>query len=133
MPQKSFWSAVLVAVICVALATPAKADSLETAGRNIVIGIVAVTAALAVVITVVIMHESRKDRTITGCVSSGADTMTITDQRDQRVYVLSGNTVGIVAGERMKLRGKRLKLQDAGKTPAWETTTVLKDFGVCHP
>lgn len=106
MPQKSFWRSVLIAVICVSLATPARAD-LNSDARNIVIGIVAVTAAIAVVVTIVVIHYSKK-RTITGCVDSGANGMTITDERDQRVYVLSGNTAGVTPGDRTKFQGQKV-------------------------
>jgi hypothetical protein len=60
--QKYLWRGVLVVVMSMAVATPARADNLSTTGRNIVIGIVAVTAAVAVVITLVILHESKKDK-----------------------------------------------------------------------
>jgi hypothetical protein len=132
MPQKSIWRAVLIVALSLALATPAKADNLDNAARNIVIGIVAVTAAIAVVITVVIMHESKKDRTITGCVKSEGNGMTIADERDQQVYALTGNTVGITPGDRMSLKGKKAKSK--GDQPrVWVATSMIKDFGVCHP
>jgi hypothetical protein len=67
MFQKSFWRAVLIVVIRLALPAPARANGLDNAGRNIVIEIVAVTAAVVVVITVVIMHESKKTRKFTPC------------------------------------------------------------------
>jgi hypothetical protein len=133
LTQKSFWHAVLIVVLCVALATPAKANSFDTTGRNIVIGIVTVTAALAVVITIVVLHESRKDRTITGCVNAAGSGMTITDEKDQQVYALSGNTVGIAPGERMKLKGKKVKSKGPDKKAVLVATSVTKDFGVCQP
>jgi hypothetical protein len=106
---------------------------LDNTARNIVIGIVAVTAAVAVVITVVIMHESKKDRTITGCVSSGGIGMTIADERDKQVYALSGNTAAITPGDRMSLKGKKAKSKGTNHTLVWVTTNVNKDFGVCQP
>jgi hypothetical protein len=130
--QKSLWRGVLIVVICAALATPAKANSLDDAARNIIIGIVVVTAAIAVTITVVIMHESKKDRTITGCVRPGANGMTITDERTQQIYALTGNTLGITPGDRMSLKGKRAK-KSTNYPPAWVATNVIKDFGVCQP
>jgi hypothetical protein len=132
MLQKSLFRAVLIVVICVALATPAKANNLDNAARNIVIGIVAVTAAIAVVATVVIIHYSKK-RTITGCVKPGESGMTITDEQDQRIYALSGNTVGVLPGERMELRGQKLKPTGPDKTPIWDARSVIKDFGACRP
>jgi hypothetical protein len=132
MSQRSFWRVLLISIVCVALATPATAGTLDNNARNIVIGIVAATAAVAVVVTVVVIHYSRK-RTITGCVNAGASGMTITDERDQRVYAVSGNTAGVAPGERMKLRGQRLKSRGADKTHTWVATEVAKDFGVCRP
>ncbi|HZW96934.1 MAG TPA: hypothetical protein VFF64_28570 [Candidatus Eremiobacteraceae bacterium] len=132
MLQKSLWRAVPIVVISLALATPAKADNLSNAGRNIVTGIVAVTAAIAVVATVVIIHYSKK-RTITGCVKPTENGMTITDEKDQRIYTLSGNTGGVMPGERMQLRGQKLKSMGSDKTPIWDARAVIKDFGVCRP
>jgi|ERR1700733_3488201 hypothetical protein len=132
MLQKSLFRAVLIVVICVALATPAKANNLDNAARNIVIGIVAVTAAIAVVATVLVIHYSKK-RTITGCVKPAENGMTITDEKNQRIYALSGNTVGVLPGERMELRGQKLKPTGPDKTPIWDARSVIKDFGVCRP
>ncbi|MGB8580663.1 MAG: hypothetical protein WCD47_07555 [Candidatus Sulfotelmatobacter sp.] len=132
MPQTSFWRAVLIIALGLAIAKPAKADRLSDAGRNIVIGIVAVTAALAVVVTVVVIHYSKK-RTITGCIQSGDKGMSVTDEKDQQLYMLSGNMMGVVSGNRMKLQGERIKPKGAHKTFVWEEKNVIKDFGVCQP
>jgi hypothetical protein len=133
MPQKYIWRAVLVVALSLAFSAPAKADNLDNAGRNIVIGIVAVTAAVAVVVTVVIMHESRKDRTITGCVKSRENgTTNITDEKDGQVYTLSGDTAGIKPGDRMKLKGKKAKPKGE-QSRVWVATGVTHDFGVCQP
>ena len=93
MKQKFLWHGVLIVALCVALAAPAQAqqnslpNSLDNMARNIVIGIVAVSVAL-VVITVVVVHESKKKRTVTGCVTSGANGMSVTDEKDKRIYAL---------------------------------------------
>lgn len=123
---------VLIVVLSVALASPARANTLPSAGE-IIGGIVAATAAIAVVITVVLLHESKKDRTITGCVSSTASGMTIADEKGKQVYALSGNTVGITPGERMSLKGKKAKSKATNQTLVWVATSVTKDFGVCQP
>jgi hypothetical protein len=59
--------------------------------------------------------------------------MTIADEKDQQVYALSGNTVGITPGERMSLKGKKAKSKGAKHTLVWVATNVNKDFGVCQP
>lgn len=113
------------------LVAPARADKLQTEGEEIVIGIVAVAAAL-VVTTVLVIHYSKK-RTITGCVSSGENGMTLTDEKDHQSYALSGDAVGIKPGDRMKLQGKKVKSKDRDKTPVWEAREVKRDFGPCQP
>jgi hypothetical protein len=132
MFQRTFWRAVLIVVISLALPAPARPNSLDNAGRNIVIGIVAVTAAVAVVITVVIMREPKKDKSITGCVKSAENGMTITDEKDEKVYTLSGNTVGVRPGDRMKLKGKKAKSK-GDPALVWVATSVTQDMGACQP
>jgi hypothetical protein len=132
MPRKTFWRGVLIVVLSLALAAPARADKLQTIGHNIEIGIVLVAAALATVVTVVVIHYSKK-RTIMGCVGSGVRGMTVTDEKDRQTYALSGNTVGVIPGNRMKLKGKKVKPKAPDNTLVWEATDVTKDFGICRP
>lgn len=132
MTQKSAWRGVLIIVLCVALSAPARANtSLKTAATEIVIGIVAVAAATTVLV-VVLIHKSKKSA-ITGCVNPGESGLTITDEKDKQTYALSGNTVAIQPGSRMKLQGKKVKSKAGDKTLVWETKTVAKDFGACQP
>jgi hypothetical protein len=58
--------------------------------------------------------------------------MTITDEKDKRVYAESGSTAGITRGDRVKLQGKKVKAQGPDKSLAWETEKLNKDFGVCQ-
>jgi len=129
--SRDLWRWVLIVALSAVLIRPARADKLRTEGEEIVIGIVAVSAAL-VVATVLIIHYSKK-RTITGCVSSGETGMTVSDEKDKQIYALSGNTVGIKPGDRMKLQGKKVKPKSPDKTLVWETREVNRDFGLCQP
>ena len=131
MSSRDLWRWVLIVALNVVLITPARADKLQTEGEEIVIGIVAVAAAL-VVGTVLIIHYSKK-RTITGCVSSGETGMTVTDEKDKQIYALSGNTAGIKLGDRIRLQGKKVTPKSADKTLVWETREVKRDFGLCQP
>jgi hypothetical protein len=131
MTSNHLWRGIAIVALSVVLVTPARADKLQTEGEEIVIGIVAVAAAL-VVATVLIIHYSKK-RTITGCVSSGENAMTLTDEKDKQTYALSGNTAGIKPGDRMRLQGKKVKPKDPDKTLVWEIREVKRDFGLCQP
>jgi len=117
-----------------ALAIPARAsnDPFGDQIRGAIIGIVAVSVAL-VVITVVIVHESRKKRTVTGCVASGANGMSMTDEKDKRIYALTGNTADIKTGDRFTLHGKKVNPKGASAPLAWEVSKETKDLGVCQP
>lgn len=131
MSSRDLWRWVLTVALSAVLIRPARADKLQTDGEEIVIGIVAVSAAL-VVGTILIIHYSKK-RTITGCVSSGETGMTVADEKDKQIYALSGNTVGIKPGDRMKLQGKKVTPKTPDKTLVWETKQVNRDFGLCQP
>jgi hypothetical protein len=128
--SRSFWRLAVIFVLCLALAKEARADSLKTDGELIIVAVVAVAAAI-VVVTVLVVKQA-KGRTITGCVNSGASGMLVTDEKDKRVYVLSGDTAGVKPGERMSLTGRKIKA-DSGATLVWETKKVSKDLGSCQP
>jgi hypothetical protein len=119
----------------VALSTSAEA---QTGGGKIVstgtiVGAIVGAVAAVVIVAVLVIHESSKKRTITGCVNLGEKGMSVTDEKDKRLYALSGDTAGIKPGDRMALLGKKIKQKDAGKTLGWETKKISKDFGVCQP
>jgi hypothetical protein len=130
--QKFFWRGVLIVALCMALAIPTRADQISDDARNVVIGIVAVSVALVVII-VVVVHESKKKRTVTGCVTSGNNGMSVTDEKDKRIYALSGNTADIKQGDRVTLQGKKAKPTGANTPLAWEVNKETKDFGACQP
>ena len=125
------WRVFLIAVLSVTLARPARAESLDTAGKQIVAGFVVVSAAIAVGVTLIIHHQ--KHKSITGCVSSltSPGTMNVTDEKDHRIYLLSGNPVGVKSGDRMTMEGKRRT--NGGKNFVFEARSITKDFGACQP
>jgi len=120
-------------VLCI----PTEAQS--TSGKPIggvttgeVVGVIVGVAAAVTVVTVVVIHESQKERTITGCVESAQHGMTLKDEKDKRFYSLSGDTTGIKPGDRVTLRGKKIR-PNGGDLLAWKTKKVINDFGVCQP
>jgi hypothetical protein len=131
MTSKYFWRGVLIVALSVILARPAEAKGYPSGGA-IVGAIVGVVAAI-VIVAVVVIHKSSGDRTITGCVHSGDNGLSVTNDKDKQSYELSGNTADIKPGDRMTLQGKKIKPKDGGKTLTWETKQVAKDLGVCRP
>ena len=125
---------VLIMALSVALSVGAEAQTSQTGDLNFTGYKVAIGVGVAVVaiVTVVLIHHS-KNRTITGCVTSGENGMSMTDEKDKRLYALSGTTTNVKPGDRMTLQGKKIKPKDAGKPFVWETKRITKDFGVCRP
>ena len=138
MTSKSI-STLLVLAFALALAKPSRAQEqclpcgrIGPAAGPIIAAIVA-TAAAVVVVTVVVIHESTKNRTIIGCVNSGSNGMTLTNERDNKIYMLSGDTTGIEAGKRMRLQGKKVKAKSTDQAFVWKEKRVIKDLGLCQP
>jgi hypothetical protein len=132
--SKYLWSGVLIVALGVTLSTSAEA---QTGGGKIVsngtiAGVIVGVLAAVVIVAYVVIHESSKKRSITGCVIPGASGMSVTDEKDKRSYALSGNTRDIKPGDRVTLQGKKIKPKDAGKPVVWETKTISKDFGSCQ-
>lgn len=115
---------------CVVLATPADAKGIVSNGE--IAGIIVGVAAIAVV-TIVVVHEVTKKRSITGCVLQEENKMRLTDERNKRTYDLSGDTAGIKPGDRMTLRGKNGTAKGADKMLVWQVTKQTRDFGPCQP
>jgi hypothetical protein len=128
--MRNLWRVVLIGVLCMALATPGRAESINAAGDQLIIGIVVVSAAIGVGITLLILHHKHKTSTVTGCVGSGPGGMNVTDDKDKRVYALSGNPPGLKAGDRMTLEGRR---KNSGTALVFEARSVTKDLGACPP
>jgi hypothetical protein len=118
--------AVLVVVLSAALVAPARAETFQTAGDQVIAGVVVVSVGLGLLVTFLILHHKHRTTAITGCVKSGANGMSMTDEKDQRRYSVSGDPVGIKPGNRMTLEGKR-------KQSVFQAQAVTKDYGVCQP
>jgi hypothetical protein len=127
----NFSRVLLPVVLTVALAQHARAESLQAAGDQIIIGIVVVSAGVAVGVTLLILHQKHKINTITGCVNADATGMAVTDEKDKRIYSVAGDPTGVKPGDRMTLEGKRGK--QGGKMPVFEARSVISDFGACQP
>jgi hypothetical protein len=128
MTKKKLWCGILIVALSVILPMPARAANAETV--LIVIAATTVAATIAVV-TLSSVHHRRRKIVVTGCVTSAEKGMTVTDEDDRKLYLLSGDMTGIKPGDRMRLEGKKAKSSD--KTLLWEAKAVIKDFGVCQP
>ena len=118
--------AVAVALIGIFLlfAKPAKADTLKTDATLIIVGIVAVTAAITVAVVLVVAHKP----SITGCASGGPGGLSLKDESDGKIYALRGDIASISAGQRVRVSGKRKKNADPAE---FDVAKVKKTMGAC--
>ena len=58
--------------------------------------------------------------------------MSVWDEKDKRIYPLSGNTAGITAVNRVTLQGKKVKPKGAGPLTR-EAKRLTKNFGTGSP
>ena len=86
-------------------------------------------AAVAVIV-IVIYHETHKHHTLTGCISSGTNGLTLANEKDNKVYTLSGDSGSLKVSERVAIRGKKLK--NSGITPTFRIEKLEKDYGACR-
>ena len=89
------------------------------------IGIGAGVAAGAAVLYLV-MHNRAS---LVGCVQSGNDRTTLINEKDKRTYSLVAGNTDLKAGERVALKGKKLK--DTSGNRSFKVQKLAKDFGVC--
>ncbi len=127
-----YLSGILIIALSLALVAPGRADTLKTDGREVVAGVAGTAAAIGVVVTILVIHYSKK-HSITGCVATAGSSMTITDEKDKKIYPLAGNTAGITPGDRVKLQGRKVKLTGSDQELGWDATKMTKDLGVCQP
>jgi hypothetical protein len=93
MTQTNLWRAVVILGLSFALCMPAQAQApslrpgSDIGGVTIgdIVGVLVAAAAVVVVVVIVAVHYSKK-RTITGCVNSGANGMTVIDEKDNQIY-----------------------------------------------
>jgi hypothetical protein len=124
----------MVLALCLLLALPAFPQS---GGGSIgpskgeIVGIIVGVAAGLAVVGVLVYHEAHKRSSITGCVVSGADGLTLQNEKDKKVYALPPGAVELKAGERVTIRGKKRK--DSNGKLSLQVETLTKDFGSCAP
>ena len=89
---------------------------------------IAIGAGAAVAATVGYL-ALRSHRTIVGCVQPSTDGVKLLNEKDQNTYALVATNVALNPGDRVALRGKKLK-DESGK-PTFEVSKLVKDYGTC--
>ncbi|MGB9466409.1 MAG: hypothetical protein WBR10_14975 [Candidatus Acidiferrum sp.] len=120
-------------VICLFLVLPTFP---QTGGRigpsnGEIIGIIVGAAAAITVVGILIYREAHKHPSITGRVATSADGLNLMNEKDKKVYTLSGDSSALRAGDRVTLKGKKIK--DSGGKPSFQVEKLTKDYGTCNP
>src|ERR1039457_3475536 len=118
-----YLSGVLIIALSLVLMPAEAQNSGKIVSNGTIDGVIVGVAAGVAVIAIVAIHYSKK-RTITGCVNSGGNGLTVTDEKDKQTYALSGDTTGIKPGDRMRVQGKKVKSTGPHKPLEWEARQV---------
>jgi hypothetical protein len=96
--------------------------------------IVAIIVGVAVVVVGVgflVYHETHKHPSMTGCIVPGTDGLTLQNEKDKKAYALSGESDALKAGQRVTIKGKKVK--DSNGKSSFRVEKLTKDFGTCTP
>lgn len=127
---------VLLLSVCLAFGTiPAKAE-IKPLGQydigpskgqaiGVLVAVIAVGAAIGIGTYLLV----RKAPTLTGCAVSSQNGLQLQNEGDQKTYMLTGDTAGITAGDRVRIRGKKKK--NSSGTPNFLVDQLRKDYGSC--
>jgi hypothetical protein len=123
----------IVLILCLVLSLPATSQSgLGHIGpsNGEIAGILVGAGVVITVVAVVIYRKAHKHPTIVGCVSLGANGLSLTNKKDNKVYALFGDTASLKADEQVALKGKKLK--DSSGKLTFQVEELAKDYGACH-
>ena len=119
--------------LCLLLALPACPQTGPRIGpsKGEVIGIIAGIAAAIVVVGVVVYRSAHKQTSLTGCVNSDQNGLSLTNAKDKKTYTLAGNSADLKPGQQVTIKGKKQK-DSTGKL-SFQVQQLTKNYGVCKP
>jgi hypothetical protein len=125
---KCFACLTISTLLWTAQTKPAVADSLPTKSDRvwIVVGVVAIGAAIGIGVYLAVRPHSRG---VVGCTSSGPNGLQLVSESDQQTYVLAGEVSSIQSGERVRVSGKKQKSEAGPRQLIVEM--LAKDYGAC--
>jgi hypothetical protein len=128
--MKSTWRfRFMVLLVCATLligTASAKADTIQNDAHWVIAGIVIASAAIAVVVVLVI----KRPPSIKGCAVSNQSSLELQNEGDQQTYTLIGDTAKIQSGERVRVTGKKKKKDGSGKQ-TFVVEKLAKNYGAC--
>ena len=130
----------VIVTICVLLMTATESSRAQATPHAFLDGagtttksslIIAALVTAVALIGLGVYFASRHGHSVHGCVEHSPDGLELhTD--DGRSFLLLGDTTGIQAGDRVKVRGSRHeKLDGVSERPSFVVETLDKDYGSC--
>lgn len=81
-------------------------------------------------VTGVVLYFALRKPSVVGCTQTLDSGIGVKNERDKRVYTLTGADPDLKSGRRVKLRGKKIKQN--GKL-SFQVKKVIADYGSCTP
>ena len=121
--------AILLLLAALLVTTTRQAEASIPTGTQIVLIFVAV-GAIGAGIGVGVYYAVRQPPSITGCVVSGRDGLTLQNEADQKIFLLTGDAASLPPGHRIRVKGKKKKTA-TGPT-LFFVEKLRNDFGACR-
>ncbi len=108
--------------------TTRQAEASIPTGTEIVLIFVAV-GVVGAAIGVGVYYAVRQAPSVTGCIVSGRAGLTLENETDHKVFLLTGDTNALKAGERVRVKGKKKKT--ASGPTLFLVDKLRNDYGAC--
>jgi len=118
--------ALMLAVPVFARADYGPTDRIGPSGAEVA-GAIAGAAGAATLILYFLLRSP----SITGCVQATDASMTLVNEKDNHAFALTGNVPDLKPGERLRLKGKKLKGKEGKLT--FRIKSVDHNYGACKP
>ena len=124
---------VLLLCACLLLGKAPAQSNLQIISKTDVGLIIGGIAASGAVIGVVVYYAvSHANHSLKGCASSGSNGLELQSESDQRTFLLKGITADVKPGDRVSLKGKKMKApKGSSGSPAFLVEKLTKDYGAC--
>ncbi len=101
-------------------------------GTGEVVGAGVGIAAAVVVGAVVLVEVNKSHHTIKGCVTAGPDGLEVQNQKDDRIYALTGVTANVKPGDIIQVHGSKEKGgKDSAGNQDFRVEEMSRDYGPC--
>ncbi len=120
--------AILILLAAFLVATTRQAEASIPTGTQVVLIFVAV-GAIGAAIGVGVYYAVRQPPSITGCLVSGRAGLTLQNEADQKIFLLTGDAASLPPGHRVRVKGKK-KNTTSGPS-LFFVEKLRNDFGAC--